>query len=465
MSGEPDQEATLQVSARQEEGLQTSLELHVRRPDGVVSVCPFPRATLELELGEGCLQFKVHHGHVSFRNQIDGEPLYKDGQLVKSGRLEVGACLEYGAHRLRLWDAGQALAYLKGYSAPYSGEIWPLGEGEHAMGRPGQRDNAIALDHPTVSRKHATIAKRDGHYQLLAESATNPVCVGGQLLEPGEWANLSDGDLLEVGDLVLRFHCPTNTPEPSLIQVRSLGNFLATVGGNVVGDKDWKTQQIKWLFAHLAYEWGRPVAIEALLEELWPDFEPDRSKNNLNYSLSTLRQVLRSHLPEDMRKVELILRSSSSLQLNPELLDQHDVVQLQRQLALVQHGDRWEAAAERAVLGYTGPLLQDCYLDWVGPLRQSLELEVLDVATRLLEHRARVENWDGSVSVAGHVLQIDPCAQWACLLLMQALRQSQRAAEALRVFELMRKRLLKELEVEPDLELLREQQKVLTALS
>jgi len=50
-------------------------------------------------------------------------------------------------------------------------------------------------------------------------------------------------------------------------------------------------------------------------------------------------------------------------------------------------------------------------------------------------------------------------------LLMQALRQSQRAAEALRVFELMRKRLLKELEVEPDLELLREQQKVLTALS
>lgn len=460
-----DSDATLQVSARLEESVQTSLELHVRHPDGRLSVCPFPRATVELELGEGSLQFKFQQGQVSFRNLSAGEPLYKDGQLVKAGRLELGACLEYCGHRVRLWDAGQAPAYLKGYSAPYSGEIWPLGEGEHTVGRPGQRENAIALDHPTVSRRHATIAGREGRYQLLAESATNPVCVGGQRLDPGQWVGLSDGDLLEVGDLVLRFQCPEATSESSLIQVRSLGNFLATVGGNVVGDKDWKTQQIKWLFAHLAYEWGRPVAIESLLEELWPDFPPDRSKNNLNYSLSTLRQVLRSHLPEEMGKAELILRSSSSLQLNPELLDQHDVVALQRQLALVQQGDRWEAAAERAVLGYTGPLLQDCYLDWVAPLRQSLELEVLDVAKRLLEYRAGVQNWEGSVGVGGHVLQVDPCAQWACLLLMQALRWSGRGAEALRVFEQTRKALHRELEVEPDLELLREQQKVLAALS
>lgn len=458
-----DDDATLQVSPRLEEGVQTSLELHLRRPDGSLTVLPFHRATVELEPG---LQFKLQHGQVSFRNLGD-EPLYKDGELVKSGRLELGACLEHAGGRVRLWDSAQATAYLKGYSAPYSGEIWPLGEGEHPMGRPGQRDNAIALDHPTVSRKHATIAGREGRYQLLAESSTNPVCVGGQRLEPGQWTDLNDGDLLEVGDLVLRFQAPgaEEAPTSSLISVRSLGNFLATINNNVVGDKDWKTQQIKWLFAHLAYEWGRPVAIEALLEELWPDFSADRGKNNLNYSLSTLRQVLRSHLPEELRKVELILRSSSSLQLNPELLDQHDVIQLRRQLALVQQGDRWEAAAEKAVLGYSGPLLQDCYLDWVAPLRQSLELEVLDVAKRLLEHRAAAQNWEGSVSVAGHVLQIDPCAQWAGLLLMQALRCSQRAAEALRVFEALRKTLLKELDVEPDLELLREHQKVLSALT
>ncbi|MBX3170581.1 MAG: FHA domain-containing protein [Candidatus Eremiobacteraeota bacterium] len=461
-----DQDATLQVSARLEEGVRTSLELHVRRPDGGVEVYPFPRATVELELGEGRIQFKWQSGQVSFRNLATAEPVYKDGELVRAGRLEVGAGLEYCGHRVRLWDPEQAPAYLKGYSAPYSGEIWPLGEGEYPIGRPGQRDNAITLDHPTVSRKHATIAKKNGNYLLLAESATNPVCLGGQELEPGQWAHVQDGDLLEVGELVFRFQSPSaSAAASSLIQVRSLGNFLATVGGNVVGDKDWKTQHIKWLFAHLAYEWGRPVAIEGLLEELWPDFPSDRSKNNLNYSLSTLRQVLRACLPEDMRKSELILRSSSSLQLNPELLDQHDVVYLRRQLALVQPGEDWERAAERAVLAYTGPLLQDCYLDWVAPLRQSLELEVLDVAKRLLEQRARARNWEGSVAVAGHVLQIDPCAQWACLLLMQALRSSQRAAEALRIFEQTRKTLLKELEIEPDLELLREHQKVLSALT
>ena len=456
-----DDEATLQVSPRLEEGVQTSLELHQRRPDGGLDVLPFHRATVELESG---LQFKLQQQQVSFRN-LSEEPLYKDGQLVKAGRLELGACLEHCGHRVRLWDNARSPAYLKGYSAPYSGEIWPLGEGEYALGRPGQRENAISLDHPTVSRKHATIAWRSSHYQLLAESATNPVCVGGQRLEPGQWVDLSDGDLLEVGELVLRFQCPERAAASSLISVHSLGNFLATVGGNVVGDKDWKTQQIKWLFAHLAYEWGRPLAIERLLEELWPDFTADRSKNNLNYSLSTLRQLLRSHLPEEMRRVELILRSSSSLQLNPELLDQHDVIQLQRQLALVQQGERWETAAEKAVLSYSGPLLNDCYLDWVLPVRQSLELEVLDAAKRLLEYRASLQNWEASVGVAGHVLQVDPCAQWACLLLMRALRGSGRAPEALRVFEQMRKTLFKELEAEPDLELLREHQKVLATLA
>ncbi|MFN8610624.1 MAG: BTAD domain-containing putative transcriptional regulator [Vulcanimicrobiota bacterium] len=460
-------DATLQVTPRIEEGVQTSLELHVRRPDGSASVYPFHRVSLELDLGEGKLQFKFHQGQVSFRNQVVSEPLYKDGELIRSGRLEVGAGLEYCGHRLRLWDAGQELAYLKGYSSPYSGEIWPLPEGEHPLGRPGQRPNAIQLDHPTVSRKHATIAVQAGRPQLLAESATNPVCVGGQPIEPGRWVELKEGDLLEIGDLVFRFHCPAGQSRPehsSLIRVQCLGDFQASLSGNPVSEKDWKTQQIKWLFARLAYAWGKPVAVEGLMEELWPEFSSERAKNNLNYSLSTLRQLLRSNLAEEIKSSELILRSSSSLQLNPELLDQNDVVYLHRQLALVRQGESWELAAERAVAAYSGPLLQDCYLEWVGPVRQSLELEVLDVAKRLLEHRAEQKNWEGSVTVGGHVLRIDPCAQWACVLLMQALRCSQRASEALRVYEQTRKTLWKELEVEPEMELLREHQLALLAL-
>jgi len=467
-----EEDATQPVMARQDnEGLQSSLEIHIRDQEEGVKVYPLHRKVLEWESSSGQkLRFTYQGGEVLFRNLTLSEPLYKDGQAVSSGRMEVGGFLESADLRIRLWDSGRPSAYLKGYSAPYSGEIWPVTEGTHPLGRPGQRANAIQLDHPTVSRKHATITMQDGQVRLLAESATNPVCVGGQTVEPGEVVHLVDGDLIEVGDLVFRFQWPGSEPSPpetSLIRVRSLGSFQAFVGSEPISDKEWKTQHIKWLFAHLAYAWGRPLAIEQLLEELWPDFTTDRSKNNLNYSLSTLRQTLRSHLPEAMRKVEIVLRSSSTLQLNSDLLDSHDVVLLQRDLQHVSQAkdESWESAAERAVLAYAGPFLSDCYLDWVSPLRQSLEIEVLDVAKRLLDHRFSAERWEAMIAVAGHVLKIDPCAQWACLRLMQALRHCQRATEAVRVFEQCRKTLHKELEVEPDLDLLTEHQRALSALA
>lgn len=172
--------------------MQTSLELHQRRPDGGLDVLPFHRATVELESG---LQFKLQQQQVSFRN-LSEEPALQ-GRPAGQGRAPgaggpVWSIADIGCacgitHRSPADSEGK-------YLAPYSGEIWPLGEGEYALGRPGQRENAISLDHPTVSRKHATIAWRSGHYQLLAESATNPVCVGGQRLELGQWVDLSDGD-------------------------------------------------------------------------------------------------------------------------------------------------------------------------------------------------------------------------------------------------------------------------------
>lgn len=468
-----DDEATQPVNRQnQAELMQSSLELHLRSRDGSTTVVPFHRHVLEHDFGQGQkLRFTcaAGGGEVLFRTLAPGELVYKDGQALPSGRFEVGSFLEFAGHRVLLWDAGQPAAYLKGYSAPYSGEIWPLESGPNAIGRPGRRANAIQLDHPTVSREHATILVQDGKHRLLAESGTNPVCVAGVTVEPGSLVELTHGDLIEVGALVFRFHCPSVAPEPALIQVRSLGSFQVKVAGSTIADKDWKTQHIKWLFAHLTFQWGRPLAIETLIEELWPDFTPEKGKNNFNYSLSTLRQILRAHLPESLRGSEVVLRSSSTLQINPDLLDRHDVVLLQRFLSVsaqekANAADRWEQAAERAVLDYAGPFLADCYLDWVEPIRQTLELDLLDVAKQLLELRVARESWEQVVPVATHVLKIDPCSQWACLYLMQALRSCQRAPEALRVFEQSRKTLHKELGVEPEVELLREHQRVLALL-
>ena len=425
--------------------MHTSLELYVRGVDGATQVLPFHRAQIEV----AGIKFLFAGGIVRFESEIE---VYQDGSSVGQGVLAVGSSLELKGVRILLWDQARSKAYLKGYSAQYSERVWPLDEGIFSIGRQGRRENQILLDHPTVSREHATLYCQDGRYRLLAESNTNPVLVGGNRVAPGQSVNLSPGDLIEIGELVLRFHSLLEETQ-GLIRVRSLGTLEVAVGDNRIDPKAWKTQAIKWLMARLAYQWGRPIATEVLMAELWPDFAADKARNNFNSTVSNLRSLLREALPERLGGREPVLRSSSTLQLDPELLENHDVVELQRDL---QRAAQSDDSAERAVMAYSGPYLDDCYLEWVQPIRQALELEVLEAARRLLEARAARQEWGEMIGLANQTLKIDPFSGFATLYLVRALRLTLRPAEALRVFDQHKKLLQRELGTEPDPEITRE---------
>lgn len=459
--------ATVPVNREPSEGeVRTTLELHVRGADGKREIVPVSKVSFEYGLPGGTvLRFSHQKGVVSFKGLTRSSLIYKDGIAKTSGQLEVGSCLEIGSYRILLWDTGVPAAFLKGCTAPYSNDIWPLGPGEHPVGRPGKRVNAISLDHPTVSREHARILRDDNDvYSIVAEAATNPVYLRGSAIEPGVPEELKHGDLLEVGELIFRFHQPRggsgDTAHKACIEVASLGGLAVTVAGTPVPDKAWRTQYVKWLFAHLAYAWDRPLGTESLMEELWPESEPDKARNNFKFSLSTLRQVLRNHLPEPLQSTEVILRSSSTLQLNPDLLDRHDVVAIGRLARGIGLGpnedDNWEREAQAAVLSYRGPFLPECYLDWAADARQTLEIQVMELARALLECLESKGRWEAVVTVASHVLGIDRYAQWACLYVMRGMRHSGRSVEALRLFERNRQMWEEEMGLEPDAELLQE---------
>lgn len=454
----------VQRSASSEE-VSTSLELHVRSGSGQREIVPVRWHSLDYRLpSEQILRFRYQDGTVTFKDLTRSELVYKDGVVKTSGRLEVGSWLEVGEHRILLWDNGAPAAFLKGCSAPYSNELWALGPGEHTIGRPGKRRNAISLDHPTVSREHARLVSLpEGGYAVVAEAATNPVYLRGRALSPAQPETLHHGDLLEIGDLVFRFHQPRGTSgeaaQQACLQVLSLGSLTVRVAGTVIPDKAWRTQYVKWLFAHLAYAWDRPLGTESLIDELWPEADPEKARNNFKFTLSTLRQVLRSHLPPELQHLDVILRSSSTLQLNPDLLDRHDAVTLSRlvkSLALVPEGQApWERQAQEAILQARGPFLSECYLDWAVDARQTLELQLQELARSLLERLERAQRWDAVIAVASHLLELDRYAQWALVSALRALRQSERRAEALRLWE-RTQGLWQDEGLEPEAELQRE---------
>lgn len=76
------------------------------------------------------------------------------------------------------------------------------------LGRnPGRSPQHVALNSSTVSRQHARLAYSGGKWMVANLSQTNPVIVNDQELTDldGE-RQLADGDRIELGEVVLRFH-------------------------------------------------------------------------------------------------------------------------------------------------------------------------------------------------------------------------------------------------------------------
>lgn len=72
----------------------------------------------------------------------------------------------------------------------------------------GPPQSAITLHSPTVSRRHARMEFSNGRWQITNLSKTNPVLVNDRMLSPDSNVPclLAEGDRIELGEVVLRFH-------------------------------------------------------------------------------------------------------------------------------------------------------------------------------------------------------------------------------------------------------------------
>lgn len=73
---------------------------------------------------------------------------------------------------------------------------------------PGSAQRVVTLHSPTVSRRHARMEFGDGHWTITNLSKTNPVVVNEDMLAPDGSVGrvLVEGDRIELGEVVLRFH-------------------------------------------------------------------------------------------------------------------------------------------------------------------------------------------------------------------------------------------------------------------
>lgn len=273
-----------------------------------------------------------------------------------------------------------------------------------------------------------------------------------QQLPESVWRFLSQDPSSEVRELAKQLTVRVEAiAAPSLVRLSSLGPFEVQCGGETIPDRAWRTQRTRYLFAYLAYEWGRQWHEEILLDALWTETEtPD--KKGLYWSTSAIRRIFKAL----GFQTEIIERVGETLRANPSINIWHDVNILEKHLSFAQtaneKGDavRTKAELQAALEVYRGPYLEGCYLDWALRRRQELERKTSDGALLLAQlHLDATEHRD-AIEAARKVLTLEPARQEAHLLLMKALMDTGRPEAAIDQFHECEKALKQQYDTEPE---------------
>lgn len=242
---------------------------------------------------------------------------------------------------------------------------WEFESGLVRIGRPGRRDNEVALSHKSVSRTHASLCLSESAAQLEVESQALTALNGEKLL-PGSVHNLYHGDRIQFGECTFVW---VQEKEPArtqgFLRLELLGGFRLFKDSTEI---ILKTEKARVILARLALLREESLSIAQLLEDLWPERPAVRQRKNLSHALKALQSDLDM---EDELFQELVFRTSESLRLGSHLFSSVDVWKLQ---------DRCDQGAREVELveWHRSPLLPEIEESWSLTPRRQLFLRWID---------------------------------------------------------------------------------------
>ncbi|HEX4951523.1 MAG TPA: BTAD domain-containing putative transcriptional regulator, partial [Blastocatellia bacterium] len=231
--------------------------------------------------------------------------------------------------------------------------------------------------------------------------------------------------------------------------LRLLGTATIVVDDMPVEERQWTRRKAKALLKLLALAPQHQLHREQLIEQLWPEQEPELAANNLNKIIHAARRALEPELKSGAESrfilthdQQVMLRAPGGLWLDVEEFEQRAAAALKSK-ALPEY----EAALEL----YAGELLpEDRYEDWAAARRERLSR----LANRLL---AEVAQWyeaagqfSQSIERWQQLVALNPANEEAHRHLMRLYVLSGNRHEALAQYQQCQTALHKELDAEPE---------------
>jgi two-component SAPR family response regulator len=265
----------------------------------------------------------------------------------------------------------------------------------------------------------------------------------------------------ELEELIIRLErLVARSPRLSLspsgsLRVYGLGSLRVYRDDVLLFDESWRNKPAKTIFKLLFASRGQRYPKDVLLEELWPEADPDVASNRLRVAVHELRKTL----GEGSRKKSVrthIAQQEGSYYFDTAAAYWSDVREFEEQIeqgrALAGAGkiDQALQAYRRAEVLYGGDFLRDDpFFEWTVSTRERLReahLRGLSDAARI---HAQIGEPDEAAGFCRKILRVEPWREEVYRRLMTYLAASGRPHEALRAFEECRRALYAEIEAEP----------------
>ncbi len=229
-----------------------------------------------------------------------------------------------------------------------------------------------------------------------------------------------------------------------VLQVTLLGIFRLRYDSEAI--TPLTSARLQSLFAFIILHRESPISRQQLAAIIWPESSETQARTNLRNLIHQLRHAI--PFIDDFIRFEL-----NSLEWRNESPYSLDVEVFERRLAINPGHGLQRETLEQALGLYGGELLPGCYEDWIGPIRDRLNLAYLSTMEALADMTEAAREYPAALDYTRRLVGADPLNPTANrqLIRLHALLGDRPAA--LKAYQAYAGCLWLELKTEPDLEI------------
>lgn len=242
-------------------------------------------------------------------------------------------------------------------------------------------------------------------------------------------------------------HIKAISVEP--LRIQTFGPFRVFFNNREITGANWRTTKSRDLFAYLVHQ-NQPVSIDQILEDLWPNYTPDKASANFHTTLYYLRQTFNRIFEKD-----IITYGAKRYQLRSELVA-IDRFQFEEAVSLFAKKSIIDAAVDKledTLLLYKGDYLMDLDYLWIVSTQENLKNMYFEMKLQLAQYYLDQKEYMQAIAHLRQLIKLRPYSEEVLALLISALAKIGDYKGVKEQYQTFTKSIFKELGLMPSPEL------------